>query len=342
MRRFFSRNKDSSSSNNNNSENKDNKQAVLHGQKASSRLIAQKDVFVDKPAAAVVEASPTAKQDIPSSNTARAEQGPPTTPAKQVAFAVKTLPATPESLLRTPEHRDAYSHVSFHGRSSENVARSPAALSCFPNSNMMGNRSTSNPLYTTQHLSPIVPSQPIRHVSLDVPSAAREKDRDATLRASQTATSPARGEIPRFQGPTTPTTGQHQQRSGTSMSHDTSVSTTSSLADARQAFYGSNNNSSSADKMYYPNLAVLATYSRDMSAMNGTNGQHSIMQHLTWSEITDEQLVENLGGRERTRQEVLFEMVCSEERYVQELIVCLMRQGLLYMLSCTNISDNTL
>lgn len=107
------------------------------------------------------------------------------------------------------------------------------------------------------------------------------------------------------------------------MSHDTSVSTSSSLVEARQAFYGSNNTSSNGDNAYYPNLAVLATYSRDMSALHGGRGQHSIMQHLTWSEITDEQLVENLGGRERTRQEVLFEMVCSEERYVQELLVCL-------------------
>lgn len=104
------------------------------------------------------------------------------------------------------------------------------------------------------------------------------------------------------------------------MSHDTSVSTSSSHLEARHAFYGSNN-SSNSEKAYYPNLAVLATYSRDMSATNGGHGQHSIMQHLTWSEITDEQLVENLGGRERTRQEVLFEMVCSEERYVQELMV---------------------
>lgn len=69
---------------------------------------------------------------------------------------------------------------------------------------------------------------------------------------------------------------------------------------------------------YYPNLAVLATYSRDVRGPAGGNG---IAQHLTWSEITDDELVENLGGRERTRQEVLFEMVCSEERYVQDLIV---------------------
>ncbi|SNX83550.1 uncharacterized protein MEPE_02257 [Melanopsichium pennsylvanicum] len=39
----------------------------------------------------------------------------------------------------------------------------------------------------------------------------------------------------------------------------------------------------------------------------------------TWSEMTHEELVRNLGPRERTRQEVLWEIVASEERYVIEL-----------------------
>ncbi|SPO25108.1 uncharacterized protein UTRI_02791_B [Ustilago trichophora] len=39
----------------------------------------------------------------------------------------------------------------------------------------------------------------------------------------------------------------------------------------------------------------------------------------TWSEMTQQELVQNLGPRERTRQEVLWEIVASEERYVTEL-----------------------
>ncbi|PWN48304.1 Dbl homology domain-containing protein [Violaceomyces palustris] len=39
----------------------------------------------------------------------------------------------------------------------------------------------------------------------------------------------------------------------------------------------------------------------------------------SWSEMTQEDLVANLGPRERTRQEVLWEIVASEERYVAEL-----------------------
>lgn len=40
----------------------------------------------------------------------------------------------------------------------------------------------------------------------------------------------------------------------------------------------------------------------------------------TWSELADPDLVDNLGGRERTRQEVLYEIVASEERYVCVLV----------------------
>ncbi|KAL0947002.1 hypothetical protein HGRIS_013147 [Hohenbuehelia grisea] len=45
-----------------------------------------------------------------------------------------------------------------------------------------------------------------------------------------------------------------------------------------------------------------------------------ILAATSWSEVTEEDLVSNIGARERTRQEVLFEIISSEERYVQELI----------------------
>lgn len=50
-------------------------------------------------------------------------------------------------------------------------------------------------------------------------------------------------------------------------------------------------------------------------ASNGARG----VGGPSWSEMTQEDLVNNLGARERTRQEVLWEIVASEERYVQEL-----------------------
>lgn len=39
----------------------------------------------------------------------------------------------------------------------------------------------------------------------------------------------------------------------------------------------------------------------------------------SWSEAAEEDLVSNLGPRERTRQEVLWEIVASEQRYVSSI-----------------------
>ncbi|TFK54995.1 Dbl homology domain-containing protein [Heliocybe sulcata] len=54
------------------------------------------------------------------------------------------------------------------------------------------------------------------------------------------------------------------------------------------------------------------------SHMSGTSSR--ILAASSWSEGAEEDLVSNLGPRERTRQEVLWEIVASEERYVAELL----------------------
>ncbi|KAF8758527.1 hypothetical protein RHS01_03021 [Rhizoctonia solani] len=50
------------------------------------------------------------------------------------------------------------------------------------------------------------------------------------------------------------------------------------------------------------------------------SGTSAIQAAASWSEAAENDLVTNLGSRERTRQEVLWEIVASEERYVGELI----------------------
>ncbi|KAJ6496622.1 hypothetical protein C8R47DRAFT_1263497 [Mycena vitilis] len=56
------------------------------------------------------------------------------------------------------------------------------------------------------------------------------------------------------------------------------------------------------------------------SSMSNTTSGSRILAAQSWSEVTEEDLVSNLGSRERTRQEVLFEIISSEDRYVQELV----------------------
>ena len=50
-----------------------------------------------------------------------------------------------------------------------------------------------------------------------------------------------------------------------------------------------------------------------------THASSRILSAQSWSEGAEEDLVSNLGQRERTRQEVLWEIVASEERYVPGL-----------------------
>ena len=47
---------------------------------------------------------------------------------------------------------------------------------------------------------------------------------------------------------------------------------------------------------------------------NNTSGSR-ILAAQSWSEVTEGDLVSNIGSRERTRQEVLFEIISSEDRY---------------------------
>ena len=51
------------------------------------------------------------------------------------------------------------------------------------------------------------------------------------------------------------------------------------------------------------------------SMSNNSSGSH-ILAAQSWSEVTEDDLVSNIGSRERTRQEVLFEIISSEERCV--------------------------
>ena len=59
-----------------------------------------------------------------------------------------------------------------------------------------------------------------------------------------------------------------------------------------------------------PSLRSGTPYS---SMSNNSSGSH-ILAAQSWSEVTEDDLVSNIGSRERTRQEVLFEIISSEER----------------------------
>ncbi|QRV86077.1 RhoGEF domain protein [Ceratobasidium sp. AG-Ba] len=72
-------------------------------------------------------------------------------------------------------------------------------------------------------------------------------------------------------------------------------------------------------------FGAVAADQASMTIRSGTpyshmSGVSAIQAAASWSEAAENDLVNNLGPRERTRQEVLWEIVASEERYVGEII----------------------
>nr|XP_019050493.1 hypothetical protein I302_00928 [Kwoniella bestiolae CBS 10118]OCF29423.1 hypothetical protein I302_00928 [Kwoniella bestiolae CBS 10118] len=64
---------------------------------------------------------------------------------------------------------------------------------------------------------------------------------------------------------------------------------------------------------------ILSPTPSDAST-GGMSNMSYLPQPNSWSEMAEDDLIANLGPKERTRQEVLWEIVSSEERYVQDLI----------------------
>ena len=64
-----------------------------------------------------------------------------------------------------------------------------------------------------------------------------------------------------------------------------------------------------------PSAQSLRSGTPYSATSNNTSGSR-ILAATSWSEVTEDDLVSNIGSRERTRQEVLFEIIQSEERWV--------------------------
>ncbi|KAI0028120.1 hypothetical protein K488DRAFT_10145, partial [Vararia minispora EC-137] len=70
----------------------------------------------------------------------------------------------------------------------------------------------------------------------------------------------------------------------------------------------------------YGDVASIQQSLRSGTPYSQRSTSTSVMAPASWSEGAEGDLVSNLGARERTRQEVLWEIVASEERYVAELV----------------------
>ncbi|EJD05815.1 Dbl domain-containing protein [Fomitiporia mediterranea MF3/22] len=77
--------------------------------------------------------------------------------------------------------------------------------------------------------------------------------------------------------------------------------------------------SPNSQKNFADNMSLNASMRSNTPYSQASQSSSRILATASWSEAAEEDLVSNIGPRERTRQEVLWEIVASEERYVLEL-----------------------
>ncbi|KAI0079964.1 Dbl homology domain-containing protein [Panus rudis PR-1116 ss-1] len=136
---------------------------------------------------------------------------------------------------------------------------------------------------------------------------------DRPLPSSDTpppGTGPAKTNVSRFQG--------KDSRGSTSTAASSRTDLTSTAKAAKPA--STRAATSPLPKHFHDNASIHQSLRSTTPYSQMTNASSRILAAQSWSEGAEEDLVSNLGQRERTRQEVLWEIVASEERYVNELI----------------------
>ncbi|KIJ68970.1 hypothetical protein HYDPIDRAFT_172480 [Hydnomerulius pinastri MD-312] len=103
-------------------------------------------------------------------------------------------------------------------------------------------------------------------------------------------------------------------KSTTTTNTTSSGATSTTLTPTAAQSYSAKATSTRTAVSPYPGSMRSATPYSQMS-----NASTRILAVSSWSEGAEDDLVSNLGPRERTRQEVLWEIVASEERYVNDL-----------------------
>lgn len=173
---------------------------------------------------------------------------------------------------------------------------------------------------------PVVPAQGYSEAELGSPISIRDDHR--TVSSSSAGSSSARG-----LAPDRPAQSSGASRPGPSRSTSaqTSASQSQSQSQSKRSFFSLHRPSASRKASLPPQLPNIASTpqtvrppsaspSPTVPTLSPTPSDYSLhaASYLppanSWSEMAEDDLIANLGPKERTRQEVLWEIVSSEER----------------------------
>lgn len=139
---------------------------------------------------------------------------------------------------------------------------------------------------------------------------------DSTPTSSPVAAQPSKTPVSRFQA----TYGKEPRappNPGTPASSSrTDLSTPAANKNSAKATSTKTSPSPYMQKSFEASSAPSLRSGTPYSTMSTSTSGSRILAAQSWSEVTEGDLVSNIGSRERTRQEVLFEIIQSEDRHV--------------------------
>ncbi|KII89215.1 hypothetical protein PLICRDRAFT_53680 [Plicaturopsis crispa FD-325 SS-3] len=228
-------------------------------------------------------------------------------PSPSIASAHSTSTHTPPRhnapSLRTDE--DAPSHP-------------PSSSRAEPDSTGRSSRKTTNGSVTT-NATLTGASEVQKKVAFISPPPTPAPQSDRPLPDAASPTPPSKTTVSRFQA-------THGKDPRGSTSTGASTSKTDLHSSSKSTITSVKATSTRTAVSPHPQKSMADGASIHQSLRSGTpysqlsNTSSRILAAASWSEGAEEDLVSNLGPRERTRQEVLWEIVASEERYVGELM----------------------
>lgn len=173
---------------------------------------------------------------------------------------------------------------------------------------------------TAMSLPPATPSVPnaTSTSARPKPSTAASRARSSSARPADVTSKSPPAHALRVKKGSTPTLAG---ASSSALQAVTSRSSSNAVPSSTARSLSAQTTATQAARLRRPEMSRPLSAMSDMSAVTGTTGgggggSSYLGSHSTWSQLADDDLLMNLSPRERTRQEVLWEIVSSEERCV--------------------------
>jgi hypothetical protein len=240
---------------------------------------------------------------------------PPAVQTDDTSSLVLGLTTTTVTVTRPQQESSRYdtADFAFSTRTSTSNRRATDASAATATTNHTVVGDAPGPKKQVAFISPPPTPAPMQRTLSNPDSVASNGDMVGSPTASKQA--PLKTTVSRFQA-------AHGVDTRASTSKATKTSATGKSSSNGSGTKGSST-SPNSQRSFADNASLHASLRSGTPYSQTSQSTSRILATASWSEAAEEDLVSNLGPRERTRQEVLWEIVASEERY--QLPCCIAR-----------------